>query len=927
VPYIDIETDPIINSNVKSSFYDVDSFAENFSNSCNPFILNVNIQSLNAKHEKLTEVLSLLKAKNINVDVISMQETWNVKYSNLLCIPGYQKLCFRNRNVGRGGGIGFYIKCGLEYNVVPSPFDSYVDKIFESLTIHITDKSCKKHVQYLVTSIYRSPSPIQNVSHADQLEGFFDKYNSLANFLQSKNLTSFICMDSNINFLDLNGNLTTMTFLNNVLNNGYIPINFKATRMNNNSASLIDQILCNDVSKCTTSGSIIDDLSDHWLTFVQLNYSNKHKLKHRMDKRRLINTENLTNFRNSLSNLQWNDVLLSNDVNDCYDIFWNHFKTLYDLHFPVVTARFNRNFNKISDFMTKGLLVSRRTKINLLKCSLHNPNEQNKLKYKEYRNMYNKLLRVRKKDHLHERLKNCQKNPKKTWEILGEFTGKNKNNKEKIEKISSAGNTITGNLNIANEFNKFFCNIGNKISNSVETTNAKPEDYLNRPNPNLVPLDLGVFTQAEFINIINKMEPKSSADIHGISNKMLKFLKFELATPLVHIFNLSLSTGIFPTSLKCSRTVPIYKSGEKTLCDNYRPISLLSSISKILEKAVANRLVDHLGYNKLLHEGQFGFQGGVSTVHHLLTLTNYVAKKINKKHYTVGIFLDLKKAFDVVPHEILLKKLKNLGINGVALRWFTSYLEGRTQCVDIDGNMSDVLSLTISILQGSILGPILFLCFINDLPNCTDLFSLLFADDTAALTSGPELLPVLEKANLELQKIGMWFRANKMAVNVSKTKFVIFKPKGKKVELNDDQGIFFNNNDLNVPQDPHKIYKLDRIYDNNPVPQDRSYKLLGVLLDEHLSFNQHCLYVSNKVSQSNYIIAKTKKLLPQRILRTLYYTLVHPHLLYCLPIYSCTNAKNINKLHSMQKKPFATSVMLITISTVSLYLNCLGFSL
>jgi hypothetical protein len=312
--------------------------------------------------------------------------------------------------------------------------------------------------------------------------------------------------------------------------------------------------------------------------------------------------------------------------------------------------------------------------------------------------------------------------------------------------------------------------------------------------------------------------------------------------------------------------------------------------------------VDHLGYNKLLHEGQFGFQGGVSTVHHLLTLTNYVAKKINKKHYTVGIFLDLKKAFDVVPHEILLKKLKNLGINGVALRWFTSYLEGRTQCVDIDGNMSDVLSLTISILQGSILGPILFLCFINDLPNCTDLFSLLFADDTAALTSGPELLPVLEKANLELQKIGMWFRANKMAVNVSKTKFVIFKPKGKKVELNDDQGIFFNNNDLNVPQDPHKIYKLDRIYDNNPVPQNRSYKLLGVLLDEHLSFNQHCLYVSNKVSQSNYIIAKTKKLLPQRILRTLYYTLVHPHLLYCLPIYSCTNAKNINKLHSMQKK-------------------------
>jgi hypothetical protein len=257
----------------------------------------------------------------------------------------------------------------------------------------------------------------------------------------------------------------------------------------------------------------------------------------------------------------------------------------------------------------------------------------------------------------------------------------------------------------------------------------------------------------------------------------------------------------------------------------------------------------------------------------------------------------------VVPHKILLKKLQKLGITGVALRWFTSYLEGRTQRVDIEGNLSEIEALTISILQGSILGPILFLCFINDLPNCTDIMTLLFADDTAGLLSGSELQPLIQKANLELQKMAAWFRANKMAVNVSKTKYIIFKPRGKRIDLNNGEGVVFNNNDLNANVvDPDKIFALDRIYDDNPNVNDRSFKLLGVLLDENLSFNAHCDYVCNKLAKANFIINKVKNILPKSALKTLYYALFHPHLLYCLPIYSCTSTQNINRLKLMQKK-------------------------
>jgi sarcosine oxidase/L-pipecolate oxidase len=164
---------------------------------------------------------------------------------------------------------------------------------------------------------------------------------------------------------------------------------------------------------------------------------------------------------------------------------------------------------------------------------------------------------------------------------------------------------------------------------------------------------------------------------------------------------------------------------------------LLCTFSKILEKAVAIRLVGYHRDNQLLNENQYGFQENVSTVHHLTKLCNYVTKELNDKNYVVGIFLDIKKAFDVVPHSLLLKKLEKMGVIVLALRWFTSYLEGRTQCVDVGGKLSSLREIVISVLQGSILGPILFLCYINDLPNCTDLLALLFATTLPVLQLGP----------------------------------------------------------------------------------------------------------------------------------------------------------------------------------------------
>ncbi len=255
---------------------------------------------------------------------------------------------------------------------------------------------------------------------------------------------------------------------------------------------------------------------------------------------------------------------------------------------------------------------------------------------------------------------------------------------------------------------------------------------------------------------------------------MIKAVGNEIAIPLSHIFNLSLSNGIFPSQLKNCRVIPISKAGDHTERDNYRPISLFSTFSKILETIVAEKLIEHLLSNDLLYLHQYGFLPNRSSEQNLIQIINYISDALNDNMFCIGIFLDLKKAFDVCSHEILLKKLQKMGIRGTTYNWFASYLSNRAQCVDINGQFSDFLALYISVIQGSTLGPILFLCYINDFCSASTLFSLLFADDTTGLAKGKVLSELTEYVNTEVQKIALWYRANKMAVNTSKTKFIVF---------------------------------------------------------------------------------------------------------------------------------------------------------
>ncbi len=278
--------------------------------------------------------------------------------------------------------------------------------------------------------------------------------------------------------------------------------------------------------------------------------------------------------------------------------------------------------------------------------------------------------------------------------------------------------------------------------------------------------------------------------------------------------------------------------------DNYRPLSLLDNFSKILEKVVYIRLSTFVESNNLITLSQFGFMKEHSTIHPLIHFVNNVSTALNKIHHVIAIFCDLRKAFDTVDHKILLQKLKKLGV-GVALEWFHHFLSDHKQFVFLNGKCSPLLNILLGVPQGSILGPLLFLIYINDLPAASSLLSSLFADDTKLFASGPDITALTSYVNEEFQKVVQYFRLHKMALHPSKTQFLIFS--NSTAVKNNPPVIYINNNDIGAIQDPAKMIQIPNVNLNSETP---AIKFLGVYFDPSLNFKFHINFIMKKLSRA-----------------------------------------------------------------------------
>ena len=837
------------NNEVNASVYKTDT-SKKYSNDFKQIDANENefrLACLNTRSlfPKLDEVVNFVKTYNFSVFVVN--ESWldeSVGDLNIQ-IPGYN-VVRRDRN-RQGGGVCIYVMSNLKYTVL----NGYGIDI-ESAWICVNIDSGK----VVVGTVYRPPSAdkLYDDSILNELEKITAMYENVI-LLGDLNID---CLKKGLSQTNFIGHLEDLFSMTQLVS--------EPTRETTTSVSLIDVILSTKPHLHSATNVLKVTMSDHYCVQTTLNMQMENNVKHKSLTFRNYKKFEIKRFLDDIK-LVVHDLNEENDLQTLWEKFKKKFLETSNNHAPLVTRRLK---NRVNQWMTHDVVKLMYRRDHVKQKAVKSKCQTKWNEYRKLRNQVTMQIRTEKNKYYLQQSKQCANNPKSVWKFLNKVI----NNKNMIPPPNDL---------LPDELNEYFSTIGEETANK----------YFERSNDQSYPWKGPNFTTGTFnfdevdsdnvLKLIKALGDSSANDVLGFDGKLL-FLSATLIAPLItKMFNMSLTNGIVIDDWKISNVTPVFKGGDdKYEKSNYRPISVISHIAKILEKLVQKQLVQYLIKNELLCTDQSAYRKFHNTQTSLHRCNEDWIDNLCDDVFTAVSFLDIRKCFDTIDHQILIDKLERYGIVKIEASWFKSYLENRSQYVKCNGKLSSKCYVPIGVPQGSVLGPVLFSLFVNDI-NCHVYPSAvnLYADDTLLYSVGNSCKEASDKLQMSLDEICKWYSGNRLALNENKSKCMLITSKHR-TRLDDNQ-IDVNINGTNIEQ-------------------VRTVKYLGVTIDENLTWNDHISALCKNLGFKISTLSRIKNMVTPEMLKTVYNSIIQPTIDYAITVWGHTSAENLSKIQRLQNK-------------------------
>ena len=768
-------------------------------------------------------------------------------------IPNYN--LFRLDRDRHGGGVLIYCHTNFSMSVLPK----LNSRTYESLWVKIKQK---KQKPFYISVTYRSPSVPDPINYT---KGLFQYLKSSIRSLPPG--SEFFCVgDFNIDMSSANALTSLAKDFSRSCN--LTQLIHSPTRITEHSSTIIDLIFSN-CSHIAMSGSISCGLSDHNLIYCCKKFQKQRYIPQTISFRNFKNFDKAS-YISDLQNADWTQFFLAMDVDSATEIFNTNLLAAADKLAPVIQRRVK---GKHSPWITEDLIKAIRERDYLLKRASISKDAIDWDAFKRKRNSVTRLKNELKGTYYRNALRENKNKPKELWKKVKEFIPDGSTSSI-TDLTCEDGTVVSDKKSIANQFNTFFVNIGANLASKFHQQGTSHISI----KPVKDSFHFQPFSLKNANKILNSLSTKKSTGLDGVSVRLLKEGSSVLADKLLFIFNLSISSGSIPKLWKVKRVSPIFKSGNKDEAGNYRPVSVASTPMKILEKLVYDQFMAFILHNNILHNNQSGFRSGFSTSSAAIDVKETIIKYLQHHKFVCAVLIDLSKAFDTVDHSILLKKLFCYGFHDLAFDWCQSYLLGSKQQVSFDNILSDLADeKPFGVPHGSVLGPLFFLLYINDINSAVrNSYFHLYADDTIIIQAHNSSDSLISNMETELTGIHDWFHKNKLTPNKKKCEAIFFTNQRNSKKC-DDLMIKFNGDDLETKQ---------------------SVKYLGIHFDNKLSWSKHIKETKRKINHKLAKIRPLARFLDSEDVYMLIRSFIFPYIHYCSPVWSSAATHLMCKLQS-----------------------------